>query len=617
VTELLLCGGCRPGAPGDFDSYRDVLGSAELPAQMQYLVRARRTDGGKEHIFGENHRIARRENIPAFLWFERTEDDDSLSGVGSVYMPVHATYDPRLFVRDERGLRGPGIPPALRAWLKGEGDLWIPCGLWWLDEVAPLESDAPDLLDFARWAFGPGGDEYSRCAAVRALGRVRDAASERFLREVAARSWPKRSPYIDEKLPAFANASLARRGHPVPLADLLASDDFALLLEASPGFAVARLRERLVDPSRVDEACELLRTGLDDTHYGIRFEETLFAGIAEAAIASELGGHVLARIAVTVPGCRRAALADAAFRRLDPRQWLPEDEEARIEPDIEAAAFLHSADPGRFVAALRRWSEDADARVRALALRMLVRIGDEASAGKLVATVDEWRDDWHGLDLLARVRSKEVERFLAERAGDGDEEALDVLVACLGLQWLYPESTLEILERIRKGEAVPHLLEALEHAEERNFYPELGLVKDPRVLEWLRKHRRTGIFEYGDVLRALVLAGDRDAKDELWSMVRCGRHRLLYGSFDERVFTLDWDFSTLPHWILELDSNCCRVAGGLESIFEDYLGTRWLYGRPSSGLGEPRSRRVRTELLWHGGTYVWSPLVDRFVAKPD
>jgi len=36
----------------------------------------------------------------------------------------------------------------------------------------------------------------------------------------------------------------------------------------------------------------------------------------------------------------------------------------------------------------------------------------------------------------------------------------------------------------------------------------LGLVKDQRVLDWLRKQRATRIFEYGDVLCGLVLAGD-------------------------------------------------------------------------------------------------------------
>jgi hypothetical protein len=59
------------------------------------------------------------------------------------------------------------------------------------------------------------------------------------------------------------------------------------------------------------------------------------------------------------------------------------------------------------------------------------------------------------------------------------------------------------------------------------------------------------------------------------------------------------------------------VAGGLEDIFMEKLGMSWLYDRPNHGLAEPRSQRVRTELVWHGGDYVWSPLVDHFVARPD
>jgi HEAT repeat protein len=610
VMELLLSGGGRPDAHGDFDRYRDILGSAELPAQMQYLVRARRTAGGKQRIFGTNHRIARRENIPALLWFARTEDDDALNGVTELHQPLHATHDVSLYVRDPGGRRGPGLPPALRAGLKGEGPA-IPCGLWWLDEVTPLESDAPDLLDFARWAFGPEGDEGSRGAAVRALGKVHDRASERFLREVAARTWPASPCYIDERLPMLAAAALARRGHPDGLADLvelLQGDELAALLEAAPGLGVTLLRERLLDASQSDAALEALEDALDATYLGARFGETLFAGIAEAAIASDLDSHALARIAVTVPGCRRAALAETAFGRLDPKAWL-----IQTHPDLEAAAFLHSADPGRFVAALRTWSDDPDERVRALALGMLLRIGDPQSARRLIGAVGGSYDH----EMLARTRAPEVERFLVEQANEGVEGAWEGVFAYFGLRWQFPEGAAATAERIRSGEAIPGLLDALERAEEPRIQHGLGLVADPRVADWLRGHLRAGTFPYSDVLRALVLAGDRGAREELWSMIRCGRHRLLYAFDDERVFTLDWDFSTLPHWIEELDSNCCRVAGGLESIFEDYLGTRWLLRRPSTGLGEPRSRRVRTELLWSGGSYVWSPLVDRFVERPD
>jgi len=619
VMELLLPGGCRAGAPGDFDEFRGILGSAELPAQMQYLVRARRTAMGKEYIFGQNHRIARRENIPAFLWFARTEDDASLTGVGQLYMPINSTYDPSQYVKDPGGLRGPGLPPALREWLKPDTDLWVPCGLWWLNEVTPLESDAPALLDFARWAFHPGGDENSRAAAVRVLGRVHDAASERLLREVAARTWPPGYCYATGKgLPLLALASLARRGHPDALGALAEYEPepwMALgpLLEAAPGFATAWLRARLLDPGAFEEGCETLRQTLRElSPQGVRLDGTLFAGFAEAAIASKLDGHALARIAVTVPGCRRAALAEVAFSRLDPKAWLPEDEEDEIQPDLDAAAFLYSADPERFVAVLRRWSNDTDERVRRLAIRMLLHIGDPRSADKLVAAAG--RADY---EMLARTHAPAVERFLIEQAEAGSDEARGGLFEYLGITSLFPQDVATTVKHMQTGEAIPELLNGLANAEERKVYPELGLLKDPRVLGWLREQWRARAFPCTDLLGALVLAGDRDARAELWSIVRCGRHFWLYSHFDERIFTLDWDFSTLPHWTEELDSNCCRVAGGLEDIFMEELGLSWLYGRPWSGLGEPRSQKARTDLLWYGGSFVRSPLVDHFVARPD
>jgi hypothetical protein len=224
---------------------------------------------------------------------------------------------------------------------------------------------------------------------------------------------------------------------------------------------------------------------------------------------------------------------------------------------------------------------------------MLLKIGDPASASKLVAFVGD--DD----EELARTRAPAVDRVLAER----EEESL-----LLGDPALAP--------RLPGG--VARLLAELDTTDDRFLPSDVGLVGDPRVLEWLHRERERRRFHLPSVLGALVLAGDRSAREELSSMIRCGRHRLLYGSFDDvRVFTLDWDFTTLPHWLEELDSNCCRVAGGLESLFEDVLGGSSLYGRPHTAPGEPRSRRARIELLRDGGRFVWSPLVDHFVAAPD
>ena len=273
--------------------------------------------------------------------------------------------------------------------------------------------------------------------------------------------------------------------------------------------------------------------------------------------------------------------------------------------------------------ALGRSSEtsgaDTAVRVRGLALAMLLRIGDPPSAAKLVDAFGGWTD----YEYLARTHAPEVEHFLVEQTRAGAPAAAEGLRAYHGIPFLPvgedvdEEHEGEALLELVQGDTVAGVLAALDAAESPWLDPSLGLVDDVRVRSWLEKQRAGRRFRIPDILGALLLAGDRDARAELWSMVRCGRHRLLHDYFDERVFTLDWDFSTLPHWIEELDSNCCRVAGGLEGIFQEKLGMRWLYDRPWSGLGEPRSQRVKTELLWYGGTYVWSPLVDRFVAQPD
>mgnify|MGYP001813048086 FL=1 len=64
-----------------------------------------------------------------------------------------------------------------------------------------------------------------------------------------------------------------------------------------------------------------------------------------------------------------------------------------------------------------------------------------------------------------------------------------------------------------------------------------------------------------------------------------------------------------------MENNCCRIAGGPESIWEDHLGLNVLYGRESSGVGEPPARRVRQWFERNGGDMVFSPLSRRWVAR--
>ena len=82
--------------------------------------------------------------------------------------------------------------------------------------------------------------------------------------------------------------------------------------------------------------------------------------------------------------------------------------------------------------------------------------------------------------------------------------------------------------------------------------------------------------------------------------------------------TLGFDFATLPHWAEELESNCCRIAGNVESIFSDqFHGIVGLNSCANHGIGEPGSRRVRTWFELYGGDVRWSRIARRFVPEPE
>jgi hypothetical protein len=86
VMELLLPTGLRPGWPGSFERLRWIIGSAELPACLMYLLRARVTEPDVGHVCGAFHRISRADTIPALLWFERVEESDELRETGELSM---------------------------------------------------------------------------------------------------------------------------------------------------------------------------------------------------------------------------------------------------------------------------------------------------------------------------------------------------------------------------------------------------------------------------------------------------------------------------------------------------------------------------------------------------
>ena len=113
-------------------------------------------------------------------------------------------------------------------------------------------------------------------------------------------------------------------------------------------------------------------------------------------------------------------------------------------------------------------------------------------------------------------------------------------------------------------------------------------------------------------------AGDAAARAEFWSAQRAARYRWLHYETDPVIHTLGRDPSVLPHWVMDLDANCCRVSDGLASeVFEEPFGTPHLYDSERTGLGQALSDRAKTWLELMGGRFVWSPLLKRFVAEPE
>jgi len=97
----------------------------------------------------------------------------------------------------------------------------------------------------------------------------------------------------------------------------------------------------------------------------------------------------------------------------------------------------------------------------------------------------------------------------------------------------------------------------------------VGRVKDGRIRAWLEKLRRNR-EDYASATGQLMLMGDADARRETWAVMTTGRYRWVDNA-DVEVMTLDYDFATIPFWISELESNCCRFVV-VAQIFEDLFG---------------------------------------------
>lgn len=524
-----------------------------------------------------------------------------------------------------------GVPPLLRAVLALDAFPFDPDSkfrwwAWrWLADARPAAHDAEFLV-----ALGAQQD-----VVAWALRDVPDPRVDAWLAE-RVRGADERADAGDGDGDGFAGgagsvdlAVLAHRGDRAALARLadraqagVGSETLTALLAVAPDKG-REVVERVVFGGDAEAAFDML----GDVRYawehalaptGIGWDDRVFAGFADAAIARRPGGALLATIGVSVPHCRTRALAEAAVAAL-PRDALPTAEHERaFDLDGDEAAFLETAAPEAFRSLLRPWTLSGDEATRDAALLALARIGDPPSAPLLLDAV---RREVVPAALLARSVTPGVLAFLRERGtadfaaavaygvATGMPERVDLLDFChdgdAPLPTVAVEASRAALLDGRWRDAVAHLLAA---APDRPL-EEVGRIDDDRVrayLQRLRERRELGLYPWATA--ELANAGDPAARAEYERALAAGRYRWADESWQITFHDAE---RALPFWIGRLETNCCRLASIRCFVFDHLYGTDF-DSEGGRALTTPAAE-ARAVVERAGGRFVWSRLRDLYV----
>jgi hypothetical protein len=631
---------------GTYEQFRSYLGSVDLTRFLRALPPTPWTvEIGR--VFGDSHRIARADALPAYLEVARAASPEvAAEALEMVAFLGRWNDDLREEVQaaflsnagaptvDAKATDDSGLPPRLAAWLRWEHlrpkedgpKTWTtylaPWDRRWLWDCTPGPRDAQLLMELT--AHGNADPTQVAGAALVLLGRLHDADTDSFLRARAG----------EERLARWA---LARRGDRAMLDGLVADtrrgEEFALalLMEVDPTRARTFLDETLLgeDDGPAGETLDALASfatpGAPNEPLGFAWRRTSLDGLDRAAVESRISARRLARIAVIAPGCRTCAVAEAIAARLRPGD-LVSDGQDDLDPDDLAAmgALLETGAPETARVALRRVAE-AGGPDAERATRWGVKLGDPEAAARFVAI--GYKPGWLPWEQLALTRAPQVRRVLEERvsawlAGGSIEslpiEEVGALAVFHGLREdvaaVFNDATRAAVESVlagRPADAVAEIVAANPHQQ----HGPVGAVDDPRVRAYLLELRdRRDLGHHWYAVGQLAALGDPSAREEFWGAMKDGRYRIMN---DPDVFerTLGGDVaSTMPFWIEELRSQCCRiVTGGAGDIVEKVLGLP---------IGEPPNEsrtnwRVAKE-LWDsaGGRFVRSRIAGHWVPAP-
>lgn len=617
-----------------FEEFRSYLGSVELGPFLRSLPPlpwAWEPDAA----IGTLHRIARAEHLPDYLALSRTREPEVAKaaradiGLLGLWNDDFREDVQRELLRVDgappvdESRRGGGLDPLLAAGMRWwcldpfgsrEVDPTKPLPYWdlrWLWESTPAAHDALLLEELAGrypdYETGAGG------AAIVLLGKCPGEAAEAALRKLAD---------DDCDLAAWA---LARRGDVEMIArtaeDALAGEQFALaaLMEADPPRA-RRLIEDTVfgaDEERADEILEALEEfavpGAWWEPLGFEWRRTSLDGFAERLATAPMPALRRALAALALPGCRTRAVAQAAAAGLA-SEGLPQD---IYGVTIEAFGFLETAAPEALTAslrAIRRAGGDAAEQ----ATEWLVAMGDAETAGQVAAEPTEGRWSWSDLARTRSPRVREVleaavrERLRTDESGGEWETAAGALAVWHGLPdeaaACFDTPSRAAAEAALDGRPVDALVAILAAAPDEPHGP-VGLVDDPRVRAYLARLRERRDLElYWYATGQLAVLGDPGARADFWGAMQDGRYRIMDDA-EEFERTLGWDLAaTMPFWIEELRSQCCRmVTGSAGDIVEDVLGGegafdsryRTPYVRATEVWSAARGRFVRSRIAGH------------------